>query len=132
MRASENAISEVEVEDLIEEEEERKENNEIPKGPLDTFLSFYDCYDLLPYAHHILQLASIKEVLGFLPFNLDWEDIRALVILKEEQSRKSIKDSQEMRDSRGSSGSSNSGFSSGAGLSTGKVNVPLSKMVLKK
>jgi len=127
-----NTVTKIEGEENDLEDESTSIN-----GPLGEFLSFYDCYELIPYAHHILWLSSLKEAIGEIPssFMLDWDDYRALVILKEEQSRKSVKDSQDMS-KKGDSNNrmdnySGSGSSSGK-LRTGRVNVPVSKMIIKK
>jgi hypothetical protein len=58
-------------------------------------IEFYDCADLLPYAYHIMWLAEAREALGYLPFSLDYFDIRCLVILKEEVNKKQVRDMQQ-------------------------------------
>lgn len=104
IRADFNTISE----DIIEE----------PNNPLlDDILEFYHCEDLLPLAQRIIWLSSIKEVLGHIPNEIpvDYEELRYLVALHEEQNKKSAcdnyklkKDSERMQ-SESSSGSSNGG-----------------------
>jgi hypothetical protein len=87
---------------------------EIPSSTnrdLEELLTFYECHDLLPYAQHIMWLASVKEALGYIPFNLDYFTIRCLTVLQEEVNKKSVKDSQEMR-----SKSDSSSFGSSIGL----------------
>jgi hypothetical protein len=58
-------------------------------------------------------LASVKEALGYIPFKLDFLSIRCLVILKEEENKKSVKDTRDMREETRSSGNSSRGRSVG-------------------
>ena len=78
---------------------------------LNEVIKFYDCADLLPLAHHVLWLAAVSEATGSLDrFDLDYLTIRLLVILKEEQSKKSALDMQQAQQSRRSSTSASSGL----------------------
>ena len=73
-------------------------NQDLQNRDLEELLDFYDCHDLLPFASHIMWLASVKEAMGYIPFALDYFAIRCLVILQEEVNKKSAKDSMEMKD----------------------------------
>jgi hypothetical protein len=64
---------------------------------LNEVLEFYDCYELLPYANHIIWLSSVKEVMGYIPFKIEYDDIRLLIVLHEEMNKKQVKDSQDMQ-----------------------------------
>jgi hypothetical protein len=70
---------------------------EVTNRDLEELLTFYECHDLLPYAQHIMWLASVKEALGYIPFHLDYFTIRCLTVLNEEVNKKSVRASQEMR-----------------------------------
>jgi hypothetical protein len=104
----------------------RREDELEERGPLYDILNFYDSYDLLPYAKHIFWLSSVKESIGFIPYELDWKDIRSLVILKEEFSKKSVKDSRDMMD-KSSQGSAAGTASATPYPSATRTSVPLSK-----
>jgi hypothetical protein len=80
--------------------ESGEEVNAAPDNPLlDEVLNFYDCYDLLPQAQRIIWLASLKEVCGIIPLNIDvdYEELRLLVILNEEQNKKMAIENFKMR-----------------------------------
>jgi hypothetical protein len=69
---------------------------EISNVQLRQVLEFYDCYDLLPYANHILWLSTVKEAIGRIPFDLGYEEICYLTLLSEEVSKKATFESQRM------------------------------------
>jgi hypothetical protein len=89
-------------------EEEEDEDQGFQNKDLNDVLDFYDCHDLLPYASHIMWLSSVKSALGYIPFSLDYFAIRCLVILKEEENKKTVKESRDLQQSteRASSGMS--------------------------
>jgi len=66
------------------------DEEEIPNPILDEYLEFYDCDDLLPFANRVFWLNGVREALGHIPnwFNITHEEIRSLVILREETSKK--------------------------------------------
>lgn len=72
------------------------EEEEISNVQLRQVLDFYDCYDLLPYANHIIWLSTVKEAVGRIPFDLSYADICFLTILAEEISKKATAESQRM------------------------------------
>ena len=76
-----------------EAEKEEEEEDRI-SHQLDAVIEFYNCYDLLPYVNHVFWLAAVKEAMGYIPFKLDYIDIRCLVILQEEINKKQTKDMQ--------------------------------------
>lgn len=76
--------------------EDASEPEETENTQLNEVLEFYDCAEYLPYVQHIFWLSNVKEAVGRIPFNLEYEDIRCLVILQEEIGKKSTKQSQEM------------------------------------
>jgi hypothetical protein len=86
IRADFNSISE----DIIE-----APNNLL----LDDVLDFYQCEDLLPLAQRIIWLSSIKEVLGSMPDDIpiDYEELRYLVALHEEQNKKMAVDNYKLK-----------------------------------
>jgi hypothetical protein len=72
-----------------------------PSNPLlDDVLDFYQCDDLLPLAQRIIWLSSLKEVLGYIPnyIPIDYEELRYLVALHEEQNKKMAYDSYKMNE----------------------------------
>lgn len=79
---------------------EGREKPEIENEFLDEVLEKYECWDLLPLAAHVAWLSSVKEALGTIPFNLDYDTIRYLVILHEEAGKKHAKDMQDMKDKK--------------------------------
>ena len=82
--------------DTEDSDEEVEVGEEISNPQLKEVLEFYDCYDLLPYANHILWLHTVKEAIGHIPFNLDFEAICCLVVLTEEIGKKSTFESQKI------------------------------------
>lgn len=84
--------------DSAESEDGEYREDELRNPQLKEVLDFYDCYELLPYANHILWLSTVKEAVGRIPFNLDYDDICCLVILTEEISKKATADSQKMNE----------------------------------
>jgi len=68
---------------------------------LDEYLEFYDCADLMPFISRVLWLNGVREALGHIPdwFELNREEIRGMVILREESSKKMQYDSNKSRDS---------------------------------
>lgn len=79
------------------DEEGEELSEEIPNHQLQEVLNFYGCEDLLPYVNHITWLSQVKEVIGFIPFEIGFEEIRALVILKQEISKKQVKDMRQIK-----------------------------------
>jgi hypothetical protein len=67
---------------------------------LDEYLDFYNCADLLPFINRVLWLNGVREALGHIPdwFELNREEIRSMVILREETSKKMQYDSNKSRD----------------------------------
>ncbi len=84
----------LEIEDTTLERDEEEE--EIKNVQLKEVLEFYDCYDLLHYANHLIWLHTVKEAIGYIPFSLGYEDICCLVVLSEEISKKATMESQRM------------------------------------
>jgi hypothetical protein len=90
---------------------------------LNEYLKKFKCEDLLDLAGRIMWLFQIKEVLGYIPFDfkLTYDEIRYLIVLKEEQNKKisadTMKSRREAEAVRSSSSSSGLGSGSGSGLS---------------
>jgi hypothetical protein len=76
---------------------------EVPDPPEDTRLNetldIYDCAYLIPYVHRVMRLAQVKEALGWMPpsYNLSQLDIDCLVILKEEQDKRTVFEQNQQR-----------------------------------
>ena len=64
---------------------------------LEEVLEFYDAYDWMEYANHVMWLSAVQDALGFIPFELDYFTILALTVLKDEIAKKGAQDSYEMR-----------------------------------
>jgi hypothetical protein len=67
---------------------------------LDEVLEKFDCADLLPLVNRIIRLSSIKEVLGYIPYNMipfDYEELQYLLIYHEEHNKKIAHESFKMR-----------------------------------
>lgn len=66
---------------------------------LDEVLDFYDCADLLPLAQRVIWLSAVKEACGIIPqcIDVDCEELRLLVVLQEEQSKKVMYDTYRMK-----------------------------------
>ena len=74
--------------------------NVTPDNPLlGEVLDFYDCYDLMPLASRIIWLSSLNEAVGRIPddIDLDYDELRLLVVLQEEQNKKMAYDNYEIR-----------------------------------
>jgi hypothetical protein len=74
--------------------------NTTPDNPLlGEILDFYDCYDLMPLASRIIWLSSVKEAIGRIPddIDVDYDEIRYLVLLQEEQNKKLAYENYRMR-----------------------------------
>ena len=74
------------------------EDEEFENRQLSEVLKFYDAHDLLLYANHICWLSSVKNAIGYIPFDLDYDDIVNLVTLQDEINKKQVKDSQDMEE----------------------------------
>lgn len=79
--------------------EEVEEVEEVEAQLLDEYLEIFDCGELLPFANWIIFLGSVKEAIGHIPtnFELTYEEIKALVILADENMKKQTKEMQESR-----------------------------------
>lgn len=57
---------------------------------LDAVLDFYECDEVVPFCERIIWLANVKEALGGFPnaINLDYTEIRGLVIYSGETQKK--------------------------------------------
>jgi hypothetical protein len=88
--------------DLLKAELNGIEDDEIVQpdnSDLEYVLDFYDCDDLLPLANRIIWLASLKEVYGCIPNDIpvDYEELKLLVILHDEQNKKMAFDNYKMK-----------------------------------
>jgi hypothetical protein len=73
---------------------------EMPDNPLlQEVIERYDCEDLLPLAHRVIWLSSLKEACGCIPndIDVDYAEYRLLVVLGEEQSKKMAYENYKMR-----------------------------------
>ena len=86
--------------------EEEELNNDDPydeiaktNPQLAAVLRYYDCEEIIPFCERIMWLGNVKEALGKIPdnFRIDWDEIRGLVILQEEVSKKIQHDQLESR-----------------------------------
>lgn len=66
---------------------------------LEDALNFYGCEEYVPFCLRIIKLAAIREAVGYIPPHifgkLDQADVEALVILRDEQAKKSLFDSRQ-------------------------------------
>jgi len=77
-----------------EEQEEAASNRR-----LDEVLDFYSCGDVLDFVQRIFDIAAEKEATGSMPatFTSSHHEIRGLIILKDELTKKEVHASQQMR-----------------------------------
>lgn len=76
---------------------EEIESDEIPQ--LNEVLEFYQAYDLLPLAHHIVWLSSVRDAIGTLDyFDLSFSDIKLLIVLQDEKRKKEAYDVQRSKE----------------------------------
>jgi hypothetical protein len=64
---------------------------------VEEIIRIYDCEDLFDYAKHIMWLGALKDIVGYVPFELEWDDLSALTILHEEQGRKMAYDTWQQK-----------------------------------
>ncbi|MDP4272613.1 MAG: hypothetical protein Q8909_21195 [Bacteroidota bacterium] len=88
-------------EPIENEYEEADDTDEITTDnqQLDEVIEFYDCYNLIPLAQRVIWLSNVKEALGYIPpaFELTHLEIKLLVVLQEEQSKKVAYNSYKMK-----------------------------------
>lgn len=73
---------------------------EVDNRILDELIEFYDCADFLPFVRRLGWLRDVKEALGYIPprfFNIDYDDIRGLVILQREVNLRESSESYKQR-----------------------------------
>lgn len=83
------------------DENVEEETEEIDTNPeLTNVLNFYKCHDLMPFVTRVFWLSNVKEALGYIPreFDIDYMEIKSLVILNQEQARKTAFESYKMRE----------------------------------
>jgi hypothetical protein len=82
---------------LIDPEEIEVHENEM----LNEALDFYDAWDLLPYAEHIIWLSKVQKALGNLPFDISFSDIELLLVLHDEIAKKEMFDALKAEEKMG-------------------------------
>ncbi len=91
----------IEETDEDDEDDEEFDPDDLSAGneQLGDVLTIFDCADLLPLANRVIWLANVKEALGYIPewFKLTYQEIKLLVILKEENSLKMACDSYQTK-----------------------------------
>lgn len=79
---------------------ENPDDIEPPSNPmLDDVIDIFNCFDVLPLAHRIIWLSSVKEAVGYIPDDIpiDYEELKYLVVLQEERDKKLSYENYKMR-----------------------------------
>jgi hypothetical protein len=94
-----DTIVDVDVEHEERMDAQREQEDLASNRRLDEVLDFYECGDVLEFVDRIFKISAEKEATGTMPrtFTGSHNEIRGLIILKDELKKKEVHASQQMR-----------------------------------